>query len=440
MNPESPPSRPLTYRGYERPQVAEPDTYLTSVRKGTPGGEYLRRFWHPVGFVHELKDVPVRVKALGEDLVIFRDGGGHIGCLHLHCAHRRTSLEFGIVSDKGLRCCYHGWRFDVDGTILDIPGQSDIAKISARISQGAYPVHVKAGLVFVYMGPPEKTPPFPDFERFNLAGVTSVPNEVRFPYPCNWVQVKENAMDPAHTAVLHAIPQMRSNTEHFANEFGVFPVFTAMPTPNGMMYVASRKVGDKVWVRSTEYISPTVHGVGSNVESGAQVKSCTAPYRTTWTLPVDDDYSINFCVSHIQDGDTTPPEQREYQERFGQTDERPYRERQLIPGDYDAMVSEGPVNVHALENLAASDVGVVLFRRILRREIQNVERGEDPAPFQTPIRTYCNNRVVPVADVAGDANDPAVLRELARQVGESYLVRPPLMDWEAPSGKEVVTA
>lgn len=422
---KSNPARRLAFNGYNRKLSAEPDKYLCQVGRGTPGGEYLRRFWHPVAFVDELKDLPVRIRALGEDLVAFRDGRGEIGVLHLHCAHRRASLEFGIISERGIRCCYHGWVYDVDGTILEIPGAPATDKTCTRVSQGAYPVHILAGLVFIYMGPPEKKPAFPLFERFNIPGVRLIPGGPRLNFPCNWVQIKENSMDPAHTAVLHAIPAIRG-VDHFAKEFEEFPEFVFTRTPVGMMYLAARKVGDNVWVRSTDFVEPNIHSISSIFESGRKPKQFNVPFRTIWTTPVDDDFSINFTISHMSEDEPILPEKRRYLELFGQTDERPYRERQLIPGDYDAMVSEGPIEVHALEHLSLHDQGVVMFRRLLREGIEAVERGGDPVAFPSPIPTFCNDRVVPASAVGGDANDRTVLKTFARRVGEDYIAKPPL--------------
>ena len=103
------------YGGYLHNEVPEADEELTHVGPGTPCGEYLRRFWHPVVRSDELKDLPVRIRILGEDLVVFRDQSGRVGLLELHCPHRGTSLEFGIICETGIRCCYHFWRIDVDG-------------------------------------------------------------------------------------------------------------------------------------------------------------------------------------------------------------------------------------------------------------------------------------------------------------------------------------
>jgi len=141
------------FDGYHRRTIPPPDPELTQVGPGTPGGEYLRRFWQPVAFVRDLER-PLRVRILGEDLVVFRDGSGRIGVLHLHCAHRGTSLEFGIPLERGIRCCYHGWAFDVDGRCLETPGEPHGSRLKERVWQGAYPTREFTGLVFAYLGPP----------------------------------------------------------------------------------------------------------------------------------------------------------------------------------------------------------------------------------------------------------------------------------------------
>ena len=111
------------YSGYYGTDLPSENKELTHVQPGTAAGEYLRRFWHAISLSSELKDLPLLVRILGEDLVLFRDLSGRLGLLHRHCAHRRASLEFGKLEERGIRCCYHGWLFDVDGTILETPGE-----------------------------------------------------------------------------------------------------------------------------------------------------------------------------------------------------------------------------------------------------------------------------------------------------------------------------
>ena len=159
------------FGGYYHRDIPQEDTELTRIGPGTPCGEYLRRFWQPVCFTDNLRDLPRRVTLLGEELVAFRDGRGAVGLLELHCPHRGTSLEFGLLSDRGIRCCYHGWLFDVDGSILETPGEPETSTLKDRLCHGAYPTHEYNGIVFAYLGPPDQPPPFPRYDSFSPAGL-----------------------------------------------------------------------------------------------------------------------------------------------------------------------------------------------------------------------------------------------------------------------------
>ena len=130
---------------------------------------------------------------------LFRDKSGRVGLLALHCPHRGTSLEFGIVRERGIMCCYHGWVFDVNGRILETPGEPADSTLKDRLWHGAYPVREFKGLVFAYMGPPESRPPFPVYDSFELDNYRLEPWGGNV-LPCNWIQVKENAMGPVHTS------------------------------------------------------------------------------------------------------------------------------------------------------------------------------------------------------------------------------------------------
>ena len=161
-----------TYSGYSHRDVPTEDVDLTHVGPGTPAGEYLRRFWQPVAHSDELNDLPVRIRILGEDLVAFRDDAGRAGLMELHCCHRGTSLEYGKIEDGGIRCCYHGWLFDISGKILETPGEPETSTLKDRLYHGAYPVHEFNGLVFAYMGPPDKIYPFPMYDAYTAPGMT----------------------------------------------------------------------------------------------------------------------------------------------------------------------------------------------------------------------------------------------------------------------------
>src|SRR5581483_4934678 len=131
----------------------EENDLLTRVGPGTPAGEMLRRYWHPIGFAAELKKRPLKKRLLGEDLVLFRDDAGKLGLLTLRCAHRGTSLEFGHIEDGGIRCCYHGWLYAVDGRVMEQPGEPSESNFKDRVRQRAYKVEELGGVIFAYLGP-----------------------------------------------------------------------------------------------------------------------------------------------------------------------------------------------------------------------------------------------------------------------------------------------
>ena len=402
------------YSAYLHRERPGEDEELTRVGPGTPCGEYLRRFWQPIIRSSELTDLPQRLRILGEDLVVFRDKRGAIGLLELYCPHRGTSLEFGLISEKGIRCCYHGWLFDVDGTILETPGEPADSTLKERLFHGAYPVHEHEGLVFAYMGPPEKRPAFPVLDTYHLPDYKLI---ARVPtvWECNWLQVKENSMDPAHLAFLHTLP----GSEGFTADLKELGEWDWMETPIGMVYVDTRREGDRVWVRVADFILPNIHQFPPNADPMAQRNSINRPLATTWAVPLDDTHTMQIGYYHAPGG-------RELRRGagFGQDASRPYKERQRVPGDYDAQVSiHGGVARHGLEHLAATDRGVTMMRNMIRRGIRAVRNGEDldyrilrngPA-----IPTYCHDRVISgIALAPTPQGDRRLLRELARSMVE----------------------
>jgi phenylpropionate dioxygenase-like ring-hydroxylating dioxygenase large terminal subunit len=406
--------KPEPFDGYHRRLVPAPDHELTQVGPGTPAGEYLRRFWQPVAFARELTGAPLRVRILGEDLVVFRDGGGRVGALHLHCAHRGTSLEFGIPLERGIRCCYHGWVYDVDGQCLQTPGEPPGSRLRERVSQGAYPTHEFTGLIFAYLGPPEHRPAFPMYDSYDVPGHRLMP-AAKFTLPCSWLQVKDNSMDPVHTAFLHAL----SSGYQFTEAFGVVPELDWMRTDAGMVYVASRRVGELVWVRVCDFMPPNVHQFTREIEEATAVKPATRPVVIRWAVPNDDGETTNFELAQIDPAWGLTPEQVA-RPGFGQSGDRPYAERQRFPADYDAQSSQRRIAVHTLEHLGSTDRGVVMLRRIVRDGIRAVAGGEDPPGTRwregTVVRTFTQDVVRRVPVAATPADDRRLLRAIGREV------------------------
>jgi len=400
------------YSAYHHRERPTEDEELTRVGPGTPCGEYLRRFWQPIILAGELGELPRRIRVLGEDLVVFRDKRGAIGLLELYCLHRGTSLEFGLIGEKGIRCCYHGWLFDVDGTILETPGEPTDSTLKDRLFHGAYPVHEHGGLVFAYMGPPEKRPTFPLLDTYGLPGYKLI---ARAPtvWECNWLQVKENSMDPAHLAFLHTLP----GSEGFTEDLKELGEWDWMETPIGMIYIDTRRHNDRVWVRVADFILPNIHQFPPNADPMAQRNSINRPLATTWAVPLDDTHTMQIGYYHAPGG-----KELRRGAGFGQDASRSYEERQRVPGDYDAQVSiHGGVARHGLEHLAATDRGVTMMRNMIRRGIRAVRNGENidyrilrdgPA-----IPTYCHDRVVSGIALAPTLEeDRRRIREFARNL------------------------
>jgi phenylpropionate dioxygenase-like ring-hydroxylating dioxygenase large terminal subunit len=400
------------YSAYHHRGLPAEDQELTRVGPDTPCGEYLRRFWQPVILATELNDLPRRVRILGEDLVAFRDKSGAIGLLEPYCPHRGTSLEYGLIADKGIRCCYHGWLFDVDGRILETPGEPADSTLKHRLCHGAYPVHEYAGLIFAYMGPPDKKPPFPVFDTYDLPGYRLVARAPTL-WDCNWLQVKENSMDPAHVAFLHTLP----GSEGFSDDFNELAEWDWMETPVGMVYIDTRRHQDKVWVRVADFILPNIHQFPPNADPVALRNALNRPQATTWAVPLDDTHTMQIGYYRAPEG--KDPQRGTV---FGQDGNRPYEERQRVPGDWDAQVSiHGGMARHGLEHLATTDRGIIMMRNMIRRGIRAVRANED---LDYPILhngavvpTYSHDRVVPgVAPAATPDADRKLLREVARNV------------------------
>jgi phenylpropionate dioxygenase-like ring-hydroxylating dioxygenase large terminal subunit len=396
---------------HHRGRPAE-DEELIRVGPGTPCGEYLRRFWQPVILTSELGELPRRVRILGEDLVAFRDKSGAIGLLEAHCPHRGTSLEFGLIQDTGIRCCYHGWLFACNGAILETPGEPADSTLKDCLFHGAYPVHEHNGLVFGYMGPPEERPPFPIFDTYDLPGYRMVARAPTL-WECNWLQVKENSMDPAHLAFLHTLP----GSEGFTDDLKELGEWDWMETPVGMVYIDTRRQADRVWVRVADFILPNIHQFPPNADPMALRNSVNRPMATTWAVPLDDTHTMQI-------GYYRAPEGKEMRRGggFGQDGKRSYEERQLVPGDYDAQVSiHDGISRHGLEHLASTDRGVIMMRNLIRRGIRTVRTGAalDHPSFHNgaPVPTYSHDQVVSgVAPAATPEDDKKLLREVARNV------------------------
>jgi 5,5'-dehydrodivanillate O-demethylase len=364
--------------------TAEENELLTRVAPGTPGGEYLRRYWHPVAMLPELSaESPTKhVRMLGEDLVLFRDTSGRVGLLADHCSHRGASLLYGRVEERGLACAYHGWLYDTKGDCLECPAEPPDSRFHLTVKQRAYPVCVHYGMYWAYLGPA----PAPLLPRFDVAEIGPVIVVKLTPsFDCNWVQILENHVDQSHVVILH---QDTSGGKAAINTTrGFIDDLEAMEyseTPFGIKRRQVRKSG----YADTDLIAfPAVQRIFNDF-------SIKVPIDDTHTrqYSVYADLGIGWSAGRYED--MRPSESLQapdgtieyYVEPTAESKSRAdaihpratYRMDRLRFQDIMAMETQGAISNRAVERLGTADRGVVLFRDMLRREIDKVMRGLDP--------------------------------------------------------------
>ena len=424
------------FGAYHQAAMPPVDDTLVRVGPGTPGGEYLRRFWHPFLHVEELGDLPLSMRLLGEDLVAFRDGSGRIGLLEKHCAHRGTSLEFGKIEERGIRCCYHGWLFDVDGTILEAPPERDGNPYVGKLCQGAYPVHAYKGLLFAYLGPPHKKPPFPLYDltenpEFSV-GLGQPGGWAANYQPTNWLQMIDNTVDQGHEAFLHARhsgAQFLDQNRRLIEELALIGELDWWETPIGIACHETRRLDESIWVRSMEWIIPNCvivcrPPVLPPTYADGDDEMHFPPYLIRWKVPIDDAETMNLsliCYYPDEDQDYVSKPTPAAKALYG---ERDYETRQRYPGDYDAQVGQRPITNHGIEHLGATDRGVAMMRRMVREGIEAVEAGEDPYGLvrgDGVIPTYSREMMLKVPPAADESADLELQRKVSRQVFDRSL-------------------
>jgi nitrite reductase/ring-hydroxylating ferredoxin subunit len=381
MNAVTPKVIPIIDQGtaYGRPAP----TYfkeLAEVGPGTPMGELLRRYWHPIGMASDATDKPRNVRILGEDLILFRDKSGRTGLVYPHCAHRGTSLYYGKVDEQGIRCCYHGWHFDVQGNCLNQPCEPNGGRAREAKRQPWYPVQEQYGLIWAYMGPPERKPVLPRYEclenldegEFLEADDSSIGGGGPQIIPCNWLQHYENLVDPFHVVILHS---GFSGTQ-FVPEMAVMPDVHWETTALGVRTISLRTLPDgRTLRRISEAGLPTLRVIPSprlgRNGAGGRVESLG------WVLPIDDHHFRIYVVGRVREvGELSRMRTRMNGKLWEEMTEE---EHQLYPNDIEAMVSQGVIAKHSEEHLATSDRGLVMLRRLLRQQLDAVAQGQNPA-------------------------------------------------------------
>jgi nitrite reductase/ring-hydroxylating ferredoxin subunit len=360
---------------------------LTRTGPGTAMGDLMRRYWLPVLLSEQLPSpdcAPVQVRILSEDLVAFRDSTGRIGLLDEHCSHRGTSLFYGRNEQCGLRCVYHGWKYDADGNVLETPAEPESSTFKQRLRHPAYPTREAAGIVFAYMGPKERQPLFPKYVWANLpSGHTLATKSVQ---DCNYLQGVEGECDSSHLTFLHRFFNGQDSRGNLLEK----PIreYTIEETDFGLRLVAVRATGgDESYVRVSSIVMPT---------------ACWIPGATKsvhFYVPVDDEHSWRFNLNYqVEESlDTSRLSgliEPWYGDDYVKTRNRSNhylidREKQRTENFtglglnfvvHDSMATEtmGSLFDRSREHLGASDKAVIAMRRYFLDLLDAVKQGMEP--------------------------------------------------------------
>jgi 5,5'-dehydrodivanillate O-demethylase len=344
---------------------------LTRVGPGTPMGETLRRYWHPVAAVSELEEKRIRpIRLFGEDLVLYLDRGGHYGLVDRHCPHRRADLAYGYLEQHGLRCSYHGWCFDETGRCLEQPFEEAVnpeARFRDKIRLKAYRVEAKAGLLWAYLGP-EPAPLVPSWEPFTWKnGFVQI---VYADVPCNWLQCQENSCDPIHFEWMHA--NHRAGTEGRPRDYAPRHLKIAVDELEwGFNYRRVRDDTDErhpLWTVGRLALHPNCLFTGDHFE---------------WRVPIDDEHTLSITWAF----DKVPKEREPYEQARIPYWRGPIADpatgrwitSHVMNQDFVAWMGQGVVADRTKEHLGKSDAGVLLMRKRFLADIERVAAGDDPS-------------------------------------------------------------
>ena len=371
--------------------TAEQNEKLTHVGPGTPMGELMRRYWHPVAATVELKENATKaVRILGENLVLYKDRSGTLGLIDESCPHRRINLLYGIPEEKGLRCPYHGWLMNETGRCLEMPAESPDSTFPDRVTIKAYPVQELGGLIWAYLGPQ----PAPLLPRWDIFVEENVLRDIGVTVlPCNWMQCMENSLDPTHAEWLHSYQSTyvleregaadawsRPIARHATIGFDVFEHGIV----KRRVYEGGSKE-DPPWRVGHPIIFPNYLRVGP----GFQIRT-----------PIDDTHTwhVNYNAYFPPPGSgiKVPPQEEVPLYDVPLMDEKTGRHaiNFTIGQDTMAWTTQGPIADRTQEKLGESDKGIILYRRLLQEQMAIVEDGGEP---MNVFRDPAKNILIPVA-------------------------------------------
>ncbi len=363
----------------------EENETLTRVGRGTPGGEMLRRYWQPVAPASELTaEKPIKaVQLLDEKLVVYRDANGGHGLVGERCPHRSASLAYGRVDAEGIRCPYHGWKFDAAGRCLEQPAEPPDGGFKDKIKHTAYPVQKLGGLLFGYLGPL----PAPALPRWDVLAWEDGRRwiEVQEPLRCNWLQPMENSVDPSHLYWLHGeTAHLLPNVARYEEEHEFIPfesgIYKRRITPG-------KNPGDPPAIDQHPLLFP------NTLRHVFRAKDKMLRHNLQIRVPIDDAHTQVFVVYfEPNDTDRTPADADVPSSYFPIRDEQGrYRLEHVLVQDAMAWETQGAIADRSEERLGVGDEGIIVFRKILREQIEAVRQGRDPLGV---VRHADKNRVM----------------------------------------------
>lgn len=353
----------------------EQNEMLTRVGPGTPGGELLRRYWQPVGCAAELtKEAPIiKVRVLGEDLVLYRTKSGEYGLITERCPHRLASLVNGRVDENGIRCPYHGWKFDTAGRCVETPNEPPGSNLKDAVKkQRAYPVQRLGGMLFAYMGPE----PVPALPRWDVLvwdhGQRWI--DKHDVLRCNWLQAQENSVDPSHLYWLHG----SFGTAHLSETVdGYQEQHDFIPFEYGIMKqrkTPAKKPAEGFKIDQHPLLFPNILRHVSRRGPGQ------FEHNLQYRIPIDDHHTQVYAVRFEASKDSrmnadadVPVLPYEFYDAAGK-----YRLDKVLVQDSMCWESQGSIVDRSQETLGAADRGIVLLRRMLREQIELVQKGGTP--------------------------------------------------------------
>ena len=382
---------------------AQTNKLLTRTGKGTPMGEALRRYWMPALLSQEVPEPdgpPVRVQLLGERLIAFRDTSGMVGLVDEMCPHRGASLWLGRNEENGLRCVYHGWKYDVSGQCVDMMNEPDEFDFSRKVRVKSYPTEERGGMIWAYMGPPEHQPAPPDFEWTRASGDYLVLTKVI--QECNWLQALEGGIDTSHAPILHRALKKNPSQPGISMEAvfvqGAAPTLEVDLTEYGYRYFGVRQLGeDKRYVRGYHFVMPFT-----------QLRPADGRHSEVhghhW-VPMDDDNVMVYNWYYSYGDEPLTEQQRDPQGNgnsfttdIDTTTFRSYRNKDndwlidravqrtdtftgilgINTQDRATQESMGRIMDRTKEHLGNADRAVIATRKLLEQAVRTVDDGGDP--------------------------------------------------------------